>query len=157
MSLLKIQTFISFVPFLFYLGVQYKAFSYLIGVIFTRILSRGLQRCKEKTNNLLFQDFNIFKVLFLLFGCLEKTVKTCSEFRIGDQIAVPDLGFDGSPYSLFLFLNSIFEGDSLTVKKLTAEPGFMGVAPGSGVRTWPPVSVCQKVSTMEHRSSPISR
>lgn len=38
--------------------------------------------------------------------------------------------------------------------KLTAEPGFMGVAPGSGVITWPPVSVCQNVSTIEHLPLP---
>uniref|UniRef100_A0A1B0B577 Uncharacterized protein n=1 Tax=Glossina palpalis gambiensis TaxID=67801 RepID=A0A1B0B577_9MUSC len=38
-----------------------------------------------------------------------------------------------------------------------AEPGFMGVAPGKGVITWPPVSVCQKVSTIEHLSLPILR
>jgi len=31
------------------------------------------------------------------------------------------------------------------------EPGTVGVAPGSGVMTWPPVSVCQKVSTMGQR------
>lgn len=33
---------------------------------------------------------------------------------------------------------------------LTAEPGFIGVAPGRGVITCPPVSVCQNVSTIEH-------
>lgn len=38
---------------------------------------------------------------------------------------------------------------------LTAEPGFIGVAPGSGVITCPPVSVCQNVSTMEHLLLPI--
>lgn len=37
----------------------------------------------------------------------------------------------------------------------TAEPGFIGVQPGNGVNTCPPVSVCQKVSTMEHFSCPI--
>jgi len=35
-------------------------------------------------------------------------------------------------------------------RALTAEPGFIGVAPGSGVITWPPVSVCQNVSAMLH-------
>ena len=34
------------------------------------------------------------------------------------------------------------------------EPGTMGVAPGNGVMTWPPVSVCQKVSTMGQRLPP---
>jgi len=40
------------------------------------------------------------------------------------------------------------------------EPGTIGVAPGSGVMTWPPVSlwppvsVCQKVSTMGQRLPP---
>ena len=33
-------------------------------------------------------------------------------------------------------------------------PGTRGVAPGSGVIMWPPVSVCQKVSTMGQRSPP---
>jgi hypothetical protein len=33
-------------------------------------------------------------------------------------------------------------------------PGTSGVAPGSGVIMWPPVSVCQKVSTMGQRSPP---
>ncbi|MNH24184.1 hypothetical protein D3C79_841020 [compost metagenome] len=37
------------------------------------------------------------------------------------------------------------------------EPGTRGVAPGSGVITWPPVSVCQKVSTMGQRSPPTWR
>ena len=35
-----------------------------------------------------------------------------------------------------------------------AEPGFIGVQPGSDVMVWPPVSVCQNVSTMEHFPSP---
>jgi hypothetical protein len=35
-----------------------------------------------------------------------------------------------------------------------ALPGFNGVAPGSGVIMKEPVSVCQYVSTMGHRSSP---
>jgi len=34
------------------------------------------------------------------------------------------------------------------------EPGTIGVAPGKGVMTWPPVSVCQKVSTIGQRSPP---
>ena len=34
--------------------------------------------------------------------------------------------------------------------ELTADPGFMGVAPGRGVITCPPVSVCQKVSAILH-------
>jgi len=37
------------------------------------------------------------------------------------------------------------------------EPGTSGVAPGSGVIMWPPVSVCQKVSTMGQRSPPTCR
>src|SRR5688572_32195116 len=35
-----------------------------------------------------------------------------------------------------------------------AEPGFVGVAPGSGVIMWPPVSVCHHVSTMGQRPPP---
>ncbi len=35
------------------------------------------------------------------------------------------------------------------------EPGTSGVAPGSGVIMWPPVSVCQKVSTIGQRSLPM--
>lgn len=38
---------------------------------------------------------------------------------------------------------------------LTADPGFIGVQPGSGVITCPPVSVCQNVSAIEHFSLPI--
>ena len=56
-------------------------------------------------------------------------------------------------------------GTSLPVSSTTAammpgsggvqEPGTSGVAPGSGVITWPPVSVCQKVSTIGQRSPPM--
>jgi hypothetical protein len=35
------------------------------------------------------------------------------------------------------------------------EPGTSGVTPGSGVIMWPPVSVCQKVSTIGHFAPPI--
>ena len=35
------------------------------------------------------------------------------------------------------------------------EPGTSGVAPGSGVIMWPPVSVCQKVSTIGQRPPPM--
>ena len=35
------------------------------------------------------------------------------------------------------------------------EPGTSGVTPGSGVIMWPPVSVCQKVSTIGQRSPPM--
>ena len=38
-----------------------------------------------------------------------------------------------------------------------AEPGFSGVAPGSGVIRMPPVSVCHQVSTIGQRSSPTTR
>ena len=38
-----------------------------------------------------------------------------------------------------------------------AEPGLVGVAPGSGVIMMPPVSVCHQVSTIGQRSPPISR
>jgi hypothetical protein len=34
------------------------------------------------------------------------------------------------------------------------EPGFNGVAPGSGVIMWPPVSVCHQVSTIGQRVPP---
>ncbi|MCY1539640.1 hypothetical protein D9M68_752360 [compost metagenome] len=34
------------------------------------------------------------------------------------------------------------------------EPGLVGVAPGSGVIMWPPVSVCHQVSTIGQRSRP---
>ena len=34
------------------------------------------------------------------------------------------------------------------------EPGTSGVAPGSGVIMWPPVSVCQNVSTIGQRDWP---
>src|SRR5919204_4255160 len=35
-----------------------------------------------------------------------------------------------------------------------AEPGLVGVAPGSGEIMWPPVSVCHHVSTIGHRPLP---
>lgn len=35
-----------------------------------------------------------------------------------------------------------------------ADPGFVGIAPGNGVMTMLPVSVCQKVSTMAHWRRP---
>ena len=37
---------------------------------------------------------------------------------------------------------------------LTADPGFIGVAPGRGVMTCPPVSVCQNVSAILHFPCP---
>src|SRR5690242_20500712 len=38
-----------------------------------------------------------------------------------------------------------------------AEPGLVGVAPGSGVIRMPPVSVCHQVSTIGTLSSPTTR
>jgi len=59
------------------------------------------------------------------------------------------------------------QGTSLPVSSTTAawmpgkgrvhEPGTSVVAPGSGVIMWPPVSVCQKVSTMGQRPPPTCR
>src|SRR6202167_6393190 len=37
-----------------------------------------------------------------------------------------------------------------------AEPGLAGVAPGIGLIMIPPVSVCHQVSTIGHRSPPIT-
>src|SRR5207244_7425992 len=37
------------------------------------------------------------------------------------------------------------------------EPGFVGVAPGSGAIMMPPVSVCHHVSTIGQRSLPMTR
>ncbi len=37
---------------------------------------------------------------------------------------------------------------------LVAEPGLVGIAPGSGVIRMPPVSVCHQVSTISQRSLP---
>ena len=37
-----------------------------------------------------------------------------------------------------------------------AEPGFVGMAPGSGVIRIIPVSVCHQVSTMGHLSLPMN-
>ena len=34
------------------------------------------------------------------------------------------------------------------------EPGIIGVTPGSGEIMWPPVSVCQNVSTIGQREPP---
>src|SRR5918998_664824 len=41
-------------------------------------------------------------------------------------------------------------------KGFVAEPGFVGVAPGSGEIMMPPVSVCHHVSTMGQRPPPIT-
>jgi hypothetical protein len=40
---------------------------------------------------------------------------------------------------------------------LVAEPGFSGVAPGSGETRQAPVSVCHQVSTIGQRPSPTTR
>ncbi len=37
-----------------------------------------------------------------------------------------------------------------------AVPGLVGVAPGSGVIMWAPVSVCHQVSAIGHRPPPIT-
>jgi hypothetical protein len=39
-------------------------------------------------------------------------------------------------------------------KGSVAEPGLVGVTPGSGVMRMPPVSVCHHVSTTAQRPSP---
>jgi len=39
---------------------------------------------------------------------------------------------------------------SIPKKGTVAEPGLVSMAPGKGVTTIEPVSVCQKVSTMAH-------
>src|SRR5208282_2723047 len=41
-------------------------------------------------------------------------------------------------------------------KGRVAEPGFVGIAPGSGVSMIAPVSVCHHVSTIGHRPLPIT-
>src|SRR5918997_2983744 len=38
---------------------------------------------------------------------------------------------------------------------IVADPGFVGVTPGSGLIMIPPVSVCHHVSTIGHRSPPM--
>ena len=43
---------------------------------------------------------------------------------------------------------------ALDLLRIVQEPGISGVAPGSGVIMWPPVSVCQKVSTIGQRLPP---
>src|ERR1035437_5137403 len=40
---------------------------------------------------------------------------------------------------------------------IVAEPGLVGVTPGRGLIMMAPVSVCHQVSTMGHRSAPITR
>ena len=40
---------------------------------------------------------------------------------------------------------------------MAQEPGFSGVAPGSGLIRMPPVSVCHQVSTIGQRPSPTTR
>jgi hypothetical protein len=42
-------------------------------------------------------------------------------------------------------------------KGRVAEPGFCGIAAGSGAIRMPPVSVCHQVSTTGHRPSPTTR
>src|SRR5260221_543570 len=59
-----------------------------------------------------------------------------------------------------------FGGTSLPLSSTTAAstpkngsvavPGLVGVAPGSGVIMWPPVSVCHQVSTIGQRPPPMS-
>src|SRR5437870_13413397 len=39
-------------------------------------------------------------------------------------------------------------------KGSVADPGLVGIAPGSGVIMWPPVSVCHQVSTIGQRPPP---
>lgn len=52
-------------------------------------------------------------------------------------------------------LPSLSRSTTSTPKKgSVAEPGFVGVAPGSGVMMCPPVSVCQNVSTTAQRPPP---
>src|SRR5687767_5160482 len=44
--------------------------------------------------------------------------------------------------------------DMMPGRGKVAEPGLVGVAPGSGVIMWPPVSVCHQVSTIGQRPRP---
>ena len=45
-------------------------------------------------------------------------------------------------------------GDDARQREGVQEPGLVGVAPGSGVIRWPPVSVCHQVSTIGQRPPP---
>src|SRR5215208_7214572 len=50
----------------------------------------------------------------------------------------------------------VMTSTSMPGNGLVAEPGFVGVAPGSGVIMIAPVSVCHHVSTMGQRPLPIN-
>src|SRR5436853_7378178 len=54
------------------------------------------------------------------------------------------------------FPSRVITSASTPGKGLVAVPGLVGVAPGSGVIMIDPVSVCHQVSTIGHRSLPIT-
>lgn len=77
----------------------------------------------------------------------------CTHIHIYTHVhmSVKNIGsFSFSIYFFFHFFAIIEKAAEKERRVLTADPGFIGVAPGSGVITWPPVSVCQKVSDMLH-------
>jgi hypothetical protein len=57
------------------------------------------------------------------------------------------------PVSSLPVVGSTIAG-SIPKNGTVAEPGFVSVAPGNGVMTIEPVSVCQKVSTIAHCPRP---
>jgi hypothetical protein len=59
----------------------------------------------------------------------------------------PWFGGSSSPFSLTTAASTPKNGS-------VHEPGTVGVAPGSGVIMWPPVSVCHQVSTTGQRPPP---
>ena len=61
----------------------------------------------------------------------------------------PELRGTGLP------LSSTTSG-TMPKKGSVAEPGLVGVAPGSGVIMMPPVSVCHQVSTIGQRLPPMT-
>src|SRR3989442_9194397 len=55
------------------------------------------------------------------------------------------------------FPSRVITSASIPGNDFVAEPGFVGVARGSGVIMIPPVSVCHHVSTIGQRSFPMMR
>lgn len=84
----------------------------------------------------------------------KKKLCTTQEER---KISNDDVGKNKSSHYIYNFqVYTIVYFNEFHTIKLTADPGFIGVQPGKGVITCPPVSVCQKVSAIEHCSFPIS-
>lgn len=100
------------------------------------------------------KTWNFLVLRFLILPITETKVHAPTLMKIRENLIFFPLGH----HSITSGLQSPRAEANFSVDRgLTAEPGFMGVQPGRGVRTWPPVSVCQNVSTTEQRSPPTTR